>query len=163
MPHIFKVWIERSTRILYSSTIINKKCVEAFYSIKYNYIIINGETADLVLVARLSENKSVNVAVLKVRELKQNDSYISILFWSFSIVEDFSYDWMFKIMSQIYSLCLIQSSNLFHSQNVLLVVNKQQNSQLTSWQSCWRNQLHQQSSLHAWIIWWIWWLKDFKK
>jgi hypothetical protein len=86
---------------------IGEKLVEAFCSIEYDYVIIGGGTAGLVLAARLSENESINVGVLEAGELRQDDPSISTPLLSSSLQGDPNYDWMFKTVPQVCPLCLI--------------------------------------------------------
>jgi hypothetical protein len=114
---------------------IGERLVEAFCSIEYDYVIIGGGTAGLVLAARLSENESINIGVLEAGELKQDDPSISTPLLSSSLQGDPSYDWIFKTVPQVYPLCLIPLQDLFQclpficervldSQNPSLVVHK---------------------------------------
>jgi len=86
---------------------IGENPVEAFCSVEYDYVIIGGGTAGLVLAARLSEDESINVGVLEAGELKQGDPSISTPLLCSSIQGDPSYDWMFKTEPQVQSSSLV--------------------------------------------------------
>src|SRR5436190_22954571 len=83
---------------------IGENLVEAFCNIEYDYLIIGGGTAGLVLAARLSEDGSINVGVLEAGELKQDDPSISTPLLCSSMQGDPSYDWMFKTTPQVHPL-----------------------------------------------------------
>jgi choline dehydrogenase-like flavoprotein len=83
---------------------IDETLVEAFCSAEYDYVIIGGGTAGLVLAAKLSEDESIRVGVLEAGELKQDDPSISTPLLCSSVQGDPSYDWMFKTVPQVCSL-----------------------------------------------------------
>jgi choline dehydrogenase-like flavoprotein len=89
-----------------SAMTIGESHVEAFCGTEYDYVIVGGGTAGLVLAARLSENGSINVGVLEAGELKQDDPSISTPLLCSSIQGDPSYDWMFKTVPQVHPLLL---------------------------------------------------------
>ncbi|KAK9320914.1 hypothetical protein V1517DRAFT_327927 [Lipomyces orientalis] len=74
--------------------------VEAFCKIKYDYVIVGGGTAGLVVAARLSEDESVNVAVLEAGELRLDDPIITTPLLSSAARGNPTYDWLFETIPQ---------------------------------------------------------------
>ncbi|KAK9357603.1 hypothetical protein V1504DRAFT_436603 [Lipomyces starkeyi] len=74
--------------------------VEAFCKIKYDYVIVGGGTAGLVVAGRLSEDESVNVAVLEAGELRPDDLIITTPGLSNAARGNPTYDWLFETIPQ---------------------------------------------------------------
>ncbi|KAK9489782.1 hypothetical protein V1508DRAFT_400526 [Lipomyces doorenjongii] len=74
--------------------------VEAFCKIKYDYVIVGGGTAGLVIAARLSEDESVNVAVLEAGQLRLDDPIITTPLLSNAARGNPTYDWLFETIPQ---------------------------------------------------------------
>jgi choline dehydrogenase-like flavoprotein len=76
----------------------------------YDYIIIGGGTAGLVVAARLTEDPSVRVLVLEAGANRLDDARILTPGLRGSLYDDPDYDWMFEIAPQVVVfliLCLI--------------------------------------------------------
>ncbi|KAJ8098155.1 hypothetical protein POJ06DRAFT_146011 [Lipomyces tetrasporus] len=74
--------------------------VDAFCKIKYDYVIVGGGTAGLVVAARLSEDENVNVAVLEAGELRLDDPIITTPLLSSAARGNPTYDWLFETIPQ---------------------------------------------------------------
>jgi choline dehydrogenase-like flavoprotein len=74
--------------------------VEEFLQTRFDYIIVGGGTAGLVLAARLTEDPAVVVGVLEAGQARLNDPRIltPLLFTTLAGTED--YDWMMKTVPQ---------------------------------------------------------------
>lgn len=51
--------------------------IDEFLSQKYDYIVVGGGTAGLVVAARLTEDPNISVAVLEAGENRMNDKSVS--------------------------------------------------------------------------------------
>jgi choline dehydrogenase-like flavoprotein len=74
---------------------------EAFTKKPYDYVIIGGGTAGLVLAARLSEDANVNVGVLEAGGNRLNDPMIDAPNNFMSLWDKPEYDWSFKTVPQV--------------------------------------------------------------
>ena len=74
---------------------------EEFASKTYDFIIIGGGTAGLVLAARLTENPSVTVGVIEAGENRMDDPMVQIPGLHSQMYEKSDYDWMFKTVPQV--------------------------------------------------------------
>ncbi|RFU24646.1 hypothetical protein B7463_g11689, partial [Scytalidium lignicola] len=75
---------------------------EKFASSSYDYVIIGGGTAGLVLAARLTEDPSISVGVIEAGENRTDDPLVLIPGFHVKLYEDPKYDWMFKTVPQKY-------------------------------------------------------------
>ncbi|KAF8860625.1 alcohol oxidase [Acephala macrosclerotiorum] len=66
----------------------------------FDYVIIGGGTAGLTIAARLSEDPSVQVAVLEAGEKRLDDPHINIPGLMNTLYGDDKYDWNFKTTPQ---------------------------------------------------------------
>ncbi|KAL7947650.1 hypothetical protein V8C42DRAFT_352204 [Trichoderma barbatum] len=74
--------------------------VDEFISKRYDYIVIGGGTAGLVVAARLTEDPSVSVAVLEAGENHLSDPMVQIPYLYSQLYENPKYDWIFKTVRQ---------------------------------------------------------------
>lgn len=74
---------------------------EQFASQSYDYVIIGGGTAGLVLAARLTEDSSVSVGVIEAGENRMDDPLVMTPGFHTKLYEDPKYDWMFKTVPQV--------------------------------------------------------------
>ncbi|KAH8816943.1 hypothetical protein F5884DRAFT_663223 [Xylogone sp. PMI_703] len=73
---------------------------EQFASKTYDFVIIGGGTAGLVLAARLTEDPSVSVGVIEAGENRSDDPLIQIPGFHAKLYDDPKYDWTFKTVPQ---------------------------------------------------------------
>lgn len=74
---------------------------EDFLSHKYDYIIVGGGTAGLVVAARLTENPDVTVGVLEAGKNRLGDMLIDCPGLFLQMFNDTQYDWAFKTEPQV--------------------------------------------------------------
>ncbi|EEP77395.1 predicted protein [Uncinocarpus reesii 1704] len=80
------------------------KMIEEFCSKRFDYLILGGGTAGLVLAARLSEDPSITVGVLEAGELEPDNAPTGELLLNFSTSpEDPARDWGFQTEPQRYA------------------------------------------------------------
>jgi choline dehydrogenase-like flavoprotein len=71
----------------------------------YDYIIIGGGTAGLVVASRLTEDPTIRVLVLEAGANRLHDVRILTPDLSGSLYDDPNYDWLFEIEPQV-AICL---------------------------------------------------------
>ena len=69
---------------------------------EYDFVIVGGGTAGLVLANRLSENKSTSVLALEAGTNRIDDARVTIPGMS-SALYNSEFDWMFKSVPQVCS------------------------------------------------------------
>lgn len=69
----------------------------------FDFVVVGGGTAGLALAARLSEDSSVNVAVIEAGEREFDDPKISVPAQFGATIGDSKYDWGFSTSKQKYS------------------------------------------------------------
>jgi len=69
--------------------------------VKFDFVIIGGGTAGLVLATRLTEDPAVNVAVLEAGELRAVDPKIVVPGLAATTRGNQDYDWDFKTAPQV--------------------------------------------------------------
>jgi choline dehydrogenase-like flavoprotein len=69
---------------------------------EYDFIIVGGGTAGLVIAARLTENPSIKVLVLEAGANRTNDARILTPGLRGSLYDDPKYDWQFEIAPQVF-------------------------------------------------------------
>ena len=72
-----------------------------FASQEYDFVIVGGGTAGLVLAARLSEDPNVSVGVIEAGEDRTDDPLCQIPGVHFMMYEKPEYDWTFKTVPQV--------------------------------------------------------------
>jgi len=75
--------------------------IDTFMSRSYDFVIIGGGTAGLVVATRLSENPSLQIAVLEAGKAKLNDFRIKVPALAPSMLGNPEYDWRFKTIPQV--------------------------------------------------------------
>lgn len=68
---------------------------------QYDYLIVGGGTAGLVLAARLSENPHVSVGILEAGKLRLGDENVEGLDGMAKMWHNPEYDWVFKTVPQV--------------------------------------------------------------
>lgn len=84
-----------------SEEAINSTDIDTFISRTYDFVIIGGGTAGLVLANRLSEDPNLQVAVLEAGKARLNDSAIKVPALAPSMQGNPEYDWGFKTVPQV--------------------------------------------------------------
>ena len=74
---------------------------EDFAGGRYDYLIIGGGTAGLVIAARLTENANVTVGVIEAGKNKLGDTQVEIPGLLLSMLNDPEYDWCYKTLPQV--------------------------------------------------------------
>lgn len=74
---------------------------EAFLAHDYDYVIIGGGTAGLVLAARLSENPDISVGVIEAGKNKLNDPLVDTPAAFIQMLGNPEYDWNLKTVPQV--------------------------------------------------------------
>ena len=75
--------------------------IDTFVSRSYDFVLVGGGTAGLVLATRLSENPSLQVAVLEAGKARLDDFRIKVPALAPSMLGNPEYDWNFKTVPQV--------------------------------------------------------------
>ena len=67
----------------------------------YDYVIVGGGTAGLVVAARLTENPDVTVGVLEAGKNRLDDPLIDVPAMLFQLYNNPEYDWTFMTEPQV--------------------------------------------------------------
>lgn len=74
---------------------------EEFLKQEYDFVIVGGGTAGLVVAARLSENEDINVGVLEAGTSKLGDMLVDSPVMFMQTFNNPDYDWGFKTEPQV--------------------------------------------------------------
>ena len=74
---------------------------EDFLKHEYDFIIVGGGTAGLVVAARLTENEDVTVGVLEAGKNKLGDMLVDSPVIFMQMFNDPEYDWNFRTVPQV--------------------------------------------------------------
>lgn len=75
--------------------------VEEFLSSPFDFIIVGGGTAGLLLAARLAENEQFQIGVLEAGGNKLQDPFVNVPNLFPQIQNKSGYDWMLKSVPQV--------------------------------------------------------------
>ena len=74
---------------------------EDFLENNYDYVIVGGGTAGLVIAARLTENPDVTVGVLEAGKNRLGDMLVDCPAMFLQMFNNTDYDWAFKTIPQV--------------------------------------------------------------
>ena len=80
---------------------LNTESIEGLESKPFDFVIVGGGTAGLVVANRLTEDPSVSVIVLEAGTNRLNDPRIMIPGLGVTTFEDADFDWNFRSIAQV--------------------------------------------------------------
>ena len=83
--------------------------LEDFLNQNYDFIVVGGGTAGLVVAARLTENPNVRVGVLEAGPANLGDPMIMMPAMYVKAIGDPKYDWLHKSVPQVIRHCFTHS------------------------------------------------------
>jgi choline dehydrogenase-like flavoprotein len=75
--------------------------IDDFVNNSFDYVIVGGGTAGLVLAARLSEKKSISVGVIEAGVSRLGDPKVDLPTGAALMLGNEDYDWNFKSVPQV--------------------------------------------------------------
>ncbi|RFU76401.1 glucose-methanol-choline oxidoreductase, c-terminal [Trichoderma arundinaceum] len=78
--------------------------LEEFMQTSFDYIVIGGGNAGLVVASRLSENPDITVGILEAGKLRLDDENVSSIGGNQKMLHNPDYDWTFKTIPQVHHI-----------------------------------------------------------
>lgn len=75
--------------------------LEEFLDVSFDYVIIGGGTAGLVLASRLTEDPTITVGILEAGTLHLGDLNVESIGGNGQMLHNPEYDWIFKTVPQV--------------------------------------------------------------
>lgn len=87
------------------NTLYGPETLSQFLSVGFDYIIVGGGTAGLLLAARLTENPNIKVGVIEAGTSKKNDPNVDDPARLARTLYNPEYDWLYQSTPQVSFLC----------------------------------------------------------
>ncbi|KAJ5279749.1 hypothetical protein N7478_005121 [Penicillium angulare] len=88
------------TEDMLAGDLLSGDSIDAFLGFQYDYLILGGGTAGLVVAARLSEDPSVNVGVIEAGQDQRSNPMVTCPAFSPQMIGRPEYDWLHKTIPQ---------------------------------------------------------------